>query len=438
MKYRTSIFLVVALLITGLAAAQGDWATHTRAGEWAFAQGDYERAEAEFQAALNIAQGLPQGNPKLETSLENLARFYEHQSDFEKAQPLYQLQMAVQEVRLGENDPGLLDALVAVARTSQPIGDLPTTQASLLRYVGIAEATGQADPGQWWRMLAMLARTSVLQDRQEQALRWQQKAVEVLADDRRATETERADVLESLARMELLAGEGRRAEILFVQVAQLRVSEDEADAVPTTMADGSAAAFSAGEMETAERLALRALNATPNADAELTARTTLAMVSWMRVRRGTNDLASLLAASHDDEELTRARDRLRALEVFEEGKDDETLRRLVQVEALRGQPAGAAKWQRSLLEYTAATAGPSSPATVSARRDLVTLLAAAGHNEEALAENALVISAMGEAFGDRDPRLVPQLERRLELLTDLGRKKEAKAVRKRIKKQSRK
>jgi len=437
MKYRTSIFLVVVLMITGFVAAQSDWGTHTRTGEWAFAQGDHERAKAEFQAALDIAQGLPQGDPKLEISLENLARFYEHQADFEQAQPLYQLQVAAQEVRLGENDPGLLDALVAVSRTSQRIGDLPTTEASLLRYDGIAEATGKADPGQWWRMLAMLARTSVLQDQQEQALSWQQKAVEVIADDRRATEPERADLLESLARMELLAGEGRRAEMLFVQVAQLRVSEDEADAVPTTMANGSEAAFSAGEMETAERLALRALNATPKTDAELTARKTLAMVSWMRVRRGTDDLVSLLAVSHDDQELTRARDRLRALEVFEDGKDEETVRRLVQVEALRGQPAEAAKWQRSLLEHTAATSGPSSPAVISARRDLVTLLAAAGQNDEALAENALVISAMEEAFGDRDPRLVPPLERRRELLTDLGRKKEAKAVRKRIKKLAR-
>ena len=437
MRYRISLYLVLALMITGSAAAQGDWANRTRAGEWAFAQGDFERAEAEFQAALQVAQGLPQGNLKLEISLENLARFYEHRSDFEKAQPLYQLQVAAQDMRLGENDPGLLDALVAVARTSQPIGDLPTTEASLRRYVHIAEATGKADPGQWWRVLAMLARTALLQEQQEQALRWQQQAAEVLADDRRATETERADVLESLARMELVAGEGARAEMLLVKVAKLRTAEDEADAVAETMAAGATAAFGAGELETAERLAMRALNANPKADAEVMARRVLADISWIRVGRGTDNLTDLLAAAGDDEELVRARDRLRAVDVLEGGKDGEILRRLVQVEALRGQPAEAAKRQRSLLENTAAAAGPSSPATTSARRDLVTLLAAAGQSEEALAENALVISAMEEAYGDRDPRLVPPLERRLELLTDLGRKKEARAVRKRIKRLSR-
>jgi len=432
MSNRATAFLVLALMITSAAAAQGDWATHTRTGEYAFAQGDIERAEAEFQAALEIVQQLPAGDRRLETSLENLARLSEHESDFNRAQALYQLQLAAQEMRLGEEDPDLLDTLLAVARTAQPSGDVPTVQESLTRYAQIAETTGKADPGRWWHALVMLARTETIQEHHDNALRWQRRAVEVLEDDRGATETERADAIETLASMELVAGEGQRAEMLLVRVAALRTSEDEADATADTMARGAAAAFGAGEPVTAERLAMRALNATPNAEAELMARRVLADISWIRVGRGTDDLAILLAAAGDDEELVRARDRLRSLTVFENGENRETLVRLVQVETLRGYPGEAAKWQRQVLDLSLADGSD-----LAARRDLVTLLAAAGELEEALAENAAILADLEAQHGATDPQLLPVLEQRLELLTRAGNKKEAKKVRKRIKKLAR-
>ena len=67
--------LVVAVLVAATAGAQSSWSAHTRAGEYSFARGDLERAENEFQAALEIAQAFLEGDQRLETSLENLARF---------------------------------------------------------------------------------------------------------------------------------------------------------------------------------------------------------------------------------------------------------------------------------------------------------------------------------------------------------------------------
>jgi Tfp pilus assembly protein PilF len=60
MKILVRITIAACLIAaSSLAHAQSSWSTHTRAGEYAFARGDLERAEKEFQAALEIAQGLP-------------------------------------------------------------------------------------------------------------------------------------------------------------------------------------------------------------------------------------------------------------------------------------------------------------------------------------------------------------------------------------------
>ena len=430
----TFIFILVAAAVVG---AQSDWSTHTRAGEYAFAQGNHEYAEREFQAALQIAQDFPPGDRRLETSLENLGRLYEHDSDLDRAQPLYQLMLAVQEARVGMKDPELLGTLYAVARVSQPMGDLPTAKDSLERYAEIAETSGAADPRQHWQVLSMLARLEIVTDDNDAALKWQRLSVEAIAEDPSATEDERAAQLESLAQMELTAGEGRRAEMALVQLATLRQEEDEADAMARTMAEGSAAAFAAGEFETAERLAMRTLNADPEAEAELTARTVLADVSWARVNRGTDDLTVLLAAAGDNEELHRADNRLRALTVLEDGRNPKTLQRQVQVETLRGQPAEAADRQRELLVIIDEKIGPASPAALAARSDLVTLLAAAGEYDEALQENAADLAAMETQYGADDPHLLPVLEQRRDVLTAAGQKKQAKKVGKRMKKLAR-
>ena len=79
MKPATAIAFTLVLVVGITAGAQGSWSAHTSTGEYAFARGDIDRAESEFRAALEIAQGLPAGDRRLETSLENLARLYEHQ-----------------------------------------------------------------------------------------------------------------------------------------------------------------------------------------------------------------------------------------------------------------------------------------------------------------------------------------------------------------------
>jgi len=427
MKSRICGILAVTMLAAIIAAAQADWATVTRGAEYAFARGQMSRAETGFKTALEIAQGFPPGDRRLETSLENLGRFYEHRSEFAKAQPLYLLLLAAQEYRVGVESPVLLPTLFMIARVSQPLGDLPTVKKSLTRYDAIAEESGDADPAQWWQVLAMLARTAIIQEDEPAALAWQRRAVDVLEEDSNATGDERAVQLESLAQMELAAGEGPRAEQLYENVARIRTNEGEENALAETMAVGAETAYAAGEFATAERLALRCLDANPERPDEMTARAVLADVSWAEVNRGTDDLEILLAAASDGEELTVARERLRAQSDLEDGANSQTLSRLVQVETLSGRPLDAAKWQRQLIE----TAGAD---TVAMRLDLVTLLVAGGAIDEALAENAGILATIEAEYGPDDPRLIPLLGQRMNILIDAGRKKEAKKINKRLKK----
>jgi hypothetical protein len=179
---------------------------------------------------------------------------------------------------------------------------------------------------------------------------------------------------------------------------------------------------------------MRATHAHPNAKAELKARRVLAELSWIKVNRGTSDMENLLAAADaNNKELVRARDRLRALIALEGADKRTTLTRLAQVEALRGQPASAADWQFQLLEIVA----DDTEAAAAARRDLVTLLAAAGRFDEALAENAAVLADLETQYGPTDKRLLPVLSQRQALYESAGNKKQAKKIRKRIKKLSR-
>jgi tetratricopeptide (TPR) repeat protein len=139
--------IVVALmLVSGAAlpaAAQDAWQQHTAAGEWAFRQGDHARAEREFRSALEIAQSLPPESRRLDQSLYNLGRLYEETERMGQAQAAYLLLLAAEEHRFGLTAPELLDTLLAVARSSQAVGDVPQAGDSLRRYLAIAEASYQ-------------------------------------------------------------------------------------------------------------------------------------------------------------------------------------------------------------------------------------------------------------------------------------------------------
>lgn len=435
MTVRSACIAILICSLTATSAAIDPWEFRTNAGEYAYASGDLVRAEAEFRAALELAQAFPPGDRRLERSLENLGRLYENQQRLDEAQPLYQLLLVAQETRVGRDSPQLLDTHLKIARVGLAAGDSPAAGASLEQYLEIAESSGAADPAQHWVALSMLARMRTLEQRPEEALELQRRAVEVLESDGSATGLERAHELESLAQMELLHGSPGRAEELLTEALELRAEDGESPPADTYTA-AATTALGAGEFELAERLADRAVEAAGDPP-PLDALKVLAQVSWLGVGTGASP-ADVLGAGGDSEGLRIAATRLEqlaedpAFAATAPGLElAETYSRLAVVMALLGDADSAASWKTRQLEAVQSP-GTDSPNTLRIGLELVSLLQAAGRLDESATLNGHLIETLEQTYGADDPRLSLPLQRQHELLSELGRKKEAKAVKKRL------
>jgi tetratricopeptide (TPR) repeat protein len=424
--------LVALVTLTAALVAAADWDELTRTGEWAFSRGDFERAETAFQDALHATRELPPEDPRIEVSLGNLARLYEHQMRYEEAQPLYQLMLAAREARLGPDHAALLEPLAAIVRTSARIGDTPTTEDSLVRWIELADATGAADPTEHWQMLALLSRTLVLQERGGEALVSQRRAVELATEDPDADPVERAATIETLAQLELLYGEPGRAEGLLDLALDLRTEAGGAEAPAASLAAAAETALGAAESELATRLAVRAVNAAEDRETRIRALTVLGDAAWLTVGRGATSPSAVLGVATGDADVAATRARLEDLiaELDREPSGDpalrlRTIRRLAVATAMEGDADAAIRWQQEVVDTS-----PGDP--LDPRRELVSLLIAAGRTADAAAENAAVIETLEASVGPDDPRLLGPLRTQQELLSDLGRRKEARAVKKRV------
>jgi tetratricopeptide (TPR) repeat protein len=424
--------LAFLLLWTAAVAAAADWGELTRTGEWAFARGDFERAEEAFRAALAETRSFPEGDPRLETSLANLARLYEHRMRYQEAQPLYQLMLAARETRLGPDHPALLEPLAAIARTSARIGDTPTTEHSLERWIALAETTGAADPTEHWQMLGLLSRTLVLQERGDEALARQRRAVEVMSADAGADPVERAAQLETLAQLELLYGEPGRAEGLLDEALALRSEAGGTEAPAAALAAAAETALGAAEPELATRLAVRAAAAAEDTSTTIRALRVLSDAAWLTVGGGATSPAAVLGVATGDAEVAATRERLEDLvATLDEQPDGDaalrltTVRRLAVVSSMEGDADAAIRWQREVVETTPGDA-------IDQRGKLVELLVAAGRAADAAVENATLIESLESTVGFDDVRLLEPLRTQQELLSELGRRSEARAVKKRV------
>ncbi len=436
---RHAVAAAVLLLLTVPAVAQDSWEYHTRAGDWAIARGDAELAEEHFRKALELAQKLPPGDRKLETSLSNLARLYEYRSRFTDAQPMYQLLLAAREERLGEDHPALLEPMLGVARTALRTGDTPVATGHLERYVALAEATGEAEPEQEALALSLLARIVTLDERPADALPLRRRAVAVLEDAPDVTPDELAVEVDSLAQLELLHGDPTDGGTAAARAAELRLEAGEPTAAAVGLAEAARTAVGAAEPAIARRLATAALEiaATAPQDAGATpaARQALADAAWLEHRRSGRP-ADVFAGGAPDPDLETAAAAVAAwleLQRAEPAADPtavtETLGRLALLEAAAGDIEAAIRWQRELAAATG---------TLEARADLVALLAAAGRPAEASELNLRLLAELEAGHGEVHPSLLEPLAVQQRLYEAMGERRDAKRTAKRIKKLHRK
>ncbi len=94
---------VVCLLLwpAHVVAQPADWERYLHAGAAAYQQGNYAEAVKQTKAALSAAEAFGPNDPRLATTLNNLALLYKAQGNYAEAEPLYQRALRINEKGLG-------------------------------------------------------------------------------------------------------------------------------------------------------------------------------------------------------------------------------------------------------------------------------------------------------------------------------------------------
>jgi len=430
--------LILASLLASAATATDPWEYHQRLGERLYAYGRTAQAEAELRKALKIAGSFPRGDRRLEATLEDLGRLYEHQERVDEAQSMYALLLAAVEARAGKDSPELLEPLAAAGRTALAGGDVPTAKENLGRYATLAASTGAADPDRHRAVLEMLSRMAAVEEDFETALVRQREAVALL-DEGSATDEERAVSLESLAQLELAHGSAEAGAKVLREVAALQTADPNLGSPALTLVQGAQAALAGGNLDVASELARAALEAGATGEDELVARSILADAAWGKIGAQGVSPGDLFGTRTDDPEATAARTELEALEAVQSqrlGANDPrritTLKRLTRVAAMEGDADGALGYLEALQQAAGKTGNPDLG--ISVLQDRAGLLRAAGRTADAIEAGSKLIAAIETARGPGDPSLVPVLQHQEALLRSARRKKEARKIHKRLRK----
>ncbi len=129
-------------------SAQGDlWETYMAAATKAYQQGNYPEAEKQWAAALKEAEGFGPQDPRLATSLNNLAQVYRAQGRYAEAEPLYKRALAIQEKALGPDHPSVAKSLNNLAELYRAQGRYEEAELRYKRALAIMEkALGPEHP----------------------------------------------------------------------------------------------------------------------------------------------------------------------------------------------------------------------------------------------------------------------------------------------------
>ncbi len=103
--------LCLALWLAGCSTEETRWERLVADGETAFQAGRYAEAEKLCLAALKEAEEFGEQDPRLATSLNNLAVLYDAQGHYAQAEPFYQRAITIYEKALGPEHPDVAATL---------------------------------------------------------------------------------------------------------------------------------------------------------------------------------------------------------------------------------------------------------------------------------------------------------------------------------------
>jgi len=112
---RCGVLVLVAMLTLAAPRAADpqvtSWESQMAVGAKAYQEGHYGDAEKSFVAAVKEAEGFGPDDPRLATSLNNLAEVYRAQGRYGEAEPLDKRALAIWEKALGPEHPDVATSL---------------------------------------------------------------------------------------------------------------------------------------------------------------------------------------------------------------------------------------------------------------------------------------------------------------------------------------
>jgi hypothetical protein len=175
----------------------------------------------------------------------------------------------------------------------------------------------------------------------------------------------------------------------------------------------------------------------PSEKAQLAARATLADAAWLQMPHSDAGLVDLMGAGKGKPAVEEARRRLEELAALQKRQlppDDpalvQTRQRLLRCAALAGDTDTVLTSLTQLIgEYRESG---NTAAELRALQDRAALLTTAGRSTQAVDANAELLHRLENVRGASDQSLLPVLQPQYGLLRSLHRKKEARAIKKRL------
>ena len=138
---------VLALAVQTAFAQESNWEKANAAGMETYLEGCYAAAERHWTAALKEAEKFGKQDPRLATSLNNLALLYRAQGKYAQAEPLYKRSLAIREKALGPEHPDLALNLNYLALLYETQGKYAEAEPLYKRSLAIKEkALGPEHP----------------------------------------------------------------------------------------------------------------------------------------------------------------------------------------------------------------------------------------------------------------------------------------------------
>ncbi len=164
-SFTLPVLAVLWLCSTSAFAQVEPWQGHMVAGVQAYQQGNYPEAEKQLVAALKEAEGLGPQDPRLATTLNNLALLYDAQGKYAEAEPLYKRALAIREQVLGPEHRSVATSLSNLAELYKAQGKYAEAEPLYKRSLAIREkALGPAHPDAtqgWAHLVLKLARSNL-------------------------------------------------------------------------------------------------------------------------------------------------------------------------------------------------------------------------------------------------------------------------------------